>query len=132
MMPKLQKMVGVLQKASAPPPELALLEELLDAPDDFCLHLDGKALKGNHSRVQLDHCQCPWPSEQQAGGKPQGEEAQSIEKLRALYRTVLRLNAEEYEIIKKSPLQSIAAGIVVTPVNQSADFPDVRHGLSRH
>jgi hypothetical protein len=31
---KLQKVVDVLQQASAAPPEIALIEELLDAPDD--------------------------------------------------------------------------------------------------
>jgi len=31
---KLQKIVDVLQQASAPPPEVALIEELLDAPDE--------------------------------------------------------------------------------------------------
>lgn len=33
-MGKLQKMVQVLQEASAPPPEVAFIEQLLDAPDD--------------------------------------------------------------------------------------------------
>ncbi len=37
-MPKLQQIVAVLQQASAPPPELALLEELLDAPDEAALN----------------------------------------------------------------------------------------------
>ena len=31
---KLQQVVNVLQQASAPPPEIAFIEELLDAPDD--------------------------------------------------------------------------------------------------
>jgi hypothetical protein len=33
-MGKLQKMVQVLQEASAPPPEVAFIEQLLDAPDE--------------------------------------------------------------------------------------------------
>ena len=33
-MGKLQKMIEVLQAASAPPPEVALIEKLVDAPDD--------------------------------------------------------------------------------------------------
>jgi hypothetical protein len=36
-MGKLQKMVQVLQEASAPPPEVAFIEQLLQAPDDAAL-----------------------------------------------------------------------------------------------
>jgi hypothetical protein len=34
---KLQKVVEFIEKASAPPPEVALIEELLSAPDDKTL-----------------------------------------------------------------------------------------------
>ena len=36
-MGKLQKMLEVLQEASAPPPEVALIEQLLEAPDDAAI-----------------------------------------------------------------------------------------------
>jgi len=36
-MGKLQKMIQVLQEASAPPPEVAFIEQLLQAPDDAAL-----------------------------------------------------------------------------------------------
>ena len=36
-MGKLQKMVEVLQEASAPPPEVAFIEQLLEAPDDAAM-----------------------------------------------------------------------------------------------
>ncbi len=37
-MPKLQQVAAVIQQASAPPPELALLEEMLAAPDEAALN----------------------------------------------------------------------------------------------
>ncbi len=115
MMPKLQKIVGVLQKVSAPPPELALLEELLDAPDEILAEfLAGKALKGNHSRVQFDHCQCSLAQRGTGGRETARRRSPDHRKTpRPLPDRAQVLNAEEYEIIKKSPLQSIAAGIFV-------------------
>ncbi len=47
-MGKLQKMVEVLQEASAPPPEVALIEKLLDAPDDAAIE---KMLNDNSDLV---------------------------------------------------------------------------------
>jgi hypothetical protein len=47
-MPKLQQIVNVLQQASAPPPELELLEQLLDAPDETAL---GKMLEQHAEEV---------------------------------------------------------------------------------
>ncbi len=47
-MGKLQKMVQVLQEASAPPPEIALVEQLLQAPDDAAVE---QMLKENDDMV---------------------------------------------------------------------------------
>jgi thioredoxin-like negative regulator of GroEL len=47
-MGKLQKMVQVLQEASAPPPEIALVEQLLQAPDDAAVE---QMLKDNDEMV---------------------------------------------------------------------------------
>jgi len=92
-MPKLQQIVAVLQQASAPPPELALLEELLDAPDEVAL-----------SNMLEQHAEEITPelgsiianilarSEEQAGNKPKAEDAQTIEKLRNLYKLVLKFS----------------------------------------
>jgi len=92
-MPKLQQIVAVLQQASAPPPELRLLEELLDAPDEVAL-----------SNMLEQHAEEITPelgsiianilarSEEQAGNKPKAEDAQTIEKLRNLYKLVLKFS----------------------------------------
>ncbi len=47
-MGKLQKMVQVLQEASAPPPEVAFIEQLLQAPDDAAVE---QMLKQNDAMV---------------------------------------------------------------------------------
>jgi len=47
-MGKLQKMAQVLQEASAPPAEVAFIEQLLDAPDDAAIE---KMLSGNAAVV---------------------------------------------------------------------------------
>ena len=47
-MGKLQKMIEILQTASAPPPEVAFIEQLLDAPDDASLE---KMLESNEGMV---------------------------------------------------------------------------------
>ncbi len=94
-MPKLQQIVGVLQKMSAPPPELALLEELLDAPDEGALN---KLLEQHSKEITPEFSSIIANvlnrSEEQTGGKPQGEDAQAIEKLRNLYRTVLKFSMQ--------------------------------------
>ena len=90
-MPKLQQIVAVLQQASAPPPELALLEELLEAPDEAALN---KMLEQHNAEITPELssiiANILARSEEQAGPKPQGEDAQTIEKLRTLYKAVLK------------------------------------------
>jgi hypothetical protein len=95
-MPRLQQIVTVLQQASAPPPELALLEELLDTPDEAALN---KMLEQHAEEITPEFssiiANILARSEEQAGTKPQGEDAQTIEKLRALYKTVLKFSMKK-------------------------------------
>jgi hypothetical protein len=90
-MPKLQQIVSVLEQASTPPPELTLLEELLDAPDEAALNnmlqQHAKEITPELSSVIANILA---RSEEQAGAKPQDEDAQTIEKLRSLYKAVLK------------------------------------------
>jgi hypothetical protein len=90
-MPKLQQIVSVLQKVSAPPPELALLEELIDAPDEAAL----SALLDQHANEITPEFNAILAnilarSEEQSGGKPECEDALAIEKLQLVYRAVLK------------------------------------------
>ena len=95
-MPKLQQIVAVLQQASTPPPELALLEELLDASDEAALN---KMLEQHSEEITPELSSIIGNilarSEEQAGAKPQGEDAQTIEKLRALYKAVLKFSMKK-------------------------------------
>jgi len=95
-MPKLQQIVTVIQQASTPPPELALLEELLDASDDAALN---KMLEQHAEAITPELSSIIGNilarSEEQAGAKPQGEDAQTIEKLRALYNAVLKFSMKK-------------------------------------
>jgi hypothetical protein len=95
-MPKLQKVVGVLQKIGGPPPELALLEELMDAPDDTTLNsLLEKHVNEITPEFSSVVANVLAHSEEQAGANPEGEDARSIEKLRNLYRTILRFSMQK-------------------------------------
>jgi hypothetical protein len=95
-MPKLQQILSVLQQASSAPPELALLEELLDAPDEAELQ---KRLEQHTDEITPELSSIIASvlsrSEEQAGEKPQGEDAQTIEKLKHLYKTVLKYSMQK-------------------------------------
>jgi len=95
-MPKLQQIVTVIQQASTPPPELALLEELLDASDELALN---KMLEQHAEEITPELSSIVGNilarSEEQAGVKPQGEDAQTINKLRALYNAVLKFSMKK-------------------------------------
>ncbi|HTX91026.1 MAG TPA: CpXC domain-containing protein [Anaerolineales bacterium] len=95
-MPKLQQIVAVLQQASAPPPELALLEELLGAPDEASLN---KMIAEHASELTPEFSSIVANvlarSEEQAGAKPQSEDAQTIEKLQQVYRAVLKFEMQK-------------------------------------
>ena len=95
-MPKLQQIVNVLQQASTPPPELALLETLLDAKDETALN---KLLEEHTQEITPELSSILASilarSEEQAGAQPKGEEAQAVEKLRALYKAVLKFSMKK-------------------------------------
>ena len=96
LMPKLQEIVAVLQQASAPPPELALLEEMLAASDETALiqmieqHAAEMTPEFNSIVASVIS-----RSEEQAGGKPSGEEAQMLEKLQVIYRAILKFTMKK-------------------------------------
>lgn len=96
LMPKLQKMVGVLQKASSQPPELELLEELLGAPDASSLN---KLLEEHSKDITPEFssiiANVLARSEEQVSADPKSEEAQTVEKLRSLYRSVLKFSMQK-------------------------------------
>jgi hypothetical protein len=96
LMPKLQQIVTVLQQASAPPPELALLEELLDAPDEAALN---KMLEQHTEEITPELSSIVASiitrSEDQAANNPQGEDARTIEKLSALYKAILKFSMKK-------------------------------------
>jgi hypothetical protein len=95
-MPKLQQVAAVIQQASAPPPELALLEELLAAPDDLALN---KLIEQHAADITPEFSSIVASviarSEEQAGGKPAVEEAQMLEKLQVIYRAILKFSMKK-------------------------------------
>lgn len=96
LMPKLQQIVAVLQQASAPPPELALLETFLDAPDEAALN---KLIEEHAAELTPEFSGIIAGvlnrSEEQSGGKLEGEEAQMMEKLQVIYRAVLKFTMQK-------------------------------------
>lgn len=93
-MGKLQKMVEVLQEASAPPPEVAFIEELLEAPDDAAIE---KLLSENEDKINegLTNTLGGLMAQLEAQGQG-GEQAKELtEKLESLYKTVLKLSMKK-------------------------------------
>jgi hypothetical protein len=92
VMPKLQQIVAVLQQASVPPPELALLEEMLTAPDETALN---QMIEQHSAEITPDFCSIVanviTRTEEQTSGKTPGEEAQMVERLQVIYRAILKL-----------------------------------------
>jgi hypothetical protein len=95
-MPKLQQVVAVLQKASAPPPELALLEKLLEAPDEAALN---KLLEEHAAEITPEFNavigNIITRSEGEGGGKPNAEETQMMEKIEQVYRAALKFTMKK-------------------------------------
>lgn len=84
---KLQKIVEVIQKASAPPPEYELLEKLLSAngEEDIQKELDTNAEKITPEFIQL-------LSGVISQAETQGEEEEIKEKLKIIHRLALKLS----------------------------------------
>jgi hypothetical protein len=93
-MGKLQKMVQVLQEASAPPPEVAFIEQLLQAPDDAAME---QMLKQNDAMVNQQFLEAlsglVAQMESQGGGNP---EAKAMgEKLGEVYKVALKYSMKK-------------------------------------
>ncbi len=96
LMPKLQQIVAVLQQASAPPPELAILEEMLAAPDETALN---KMIEQHAAEITPEFSSIVASvisrSEEQAGGKQSGEEVEMLVKLQEIYRAILKFTMKK-------------------------------------
>jgi len=93
---KLQRIVAILQQATAPPKEYEILEKLLDAPNETALN---KLLEKRAKEITPEFVQfvsgVVAQTESRAGEKPQGEEARVVERLQALYRTILKFSMKK-------------------------------------
>jgi len=93
-MGKLQKVMEVLQEASAPPPEVDFIERLLEAPDAAAME---KLLNENEAMVNDDLLSTLtglMAQVEQAG--PGNAEAQAVgEKLQQVYKAVLRFSMKK-------------------------------------
>ena len=88
---KLQQVVVVLQKASAPPPEVALIQELMEAPDEATLR---KAVEEHKELITDEFIQTLGSILAQAQSGEQKQDPQVMERLQALYRMVLRMSMQ--------------------------------------
>ncbi len=97
-MGKLQKMLEVLQEASAPPPEVAFIEQLLEAPDDAAME---KMLADNEDMVNeemMNMLSGLMAQLEAQGGQagPGGEQAKELnEKLEKVYKTALKVSMKK-------------------------------------
>jgi hypothetical protein len=96
-MGKLQKMVEVLQEASAPPPEVAFIEQLLEAPDDAAVE---KMLSENEDKVTEDFTNTLGglmaQLEAQGSTGQGGEQAKELtEKLETVYKLALKFSMKK-------------------------------------
>ncbi|MBN2147442.1 MAG: CpXC domain-containing protein [Anaerolineales bacterium] len=85
---RLKQIQEVIEEASAPPPELALIEELLDSPDDDSLL---RSIEARRDEIT------PEFMEMLTGlaARPQeGQDPQITERIQALYKAVLRLSMQ--------------------------------------
>lgn len=87
-MGKLQKMVQVLQSASAPPPEVAFIEQLLQAPDEAGME---QMLTENDEMVNQQFVDALSGLVAQMESQPDNPEAKDMaEKLTEIYRVALK------------------------------------------
>jgi len=93
---KLKQIVAVLQQASAPPPELALVEEMLAAPDDAALD---KVFEQHSAEITPEFSSMVASiltrSEEQYGAKASGEEAEMLSRLNKIYRSALKFSMKK-------------------------------------
>jgi hypothetical protein len=93
---KLKQIVSVLQQASTPPPELALVEELLGAADDASMN---KLLEQHAAEITPEFssmiASVLTRSEEQAGAKPSSDDAEMIKRLEKIYQAALKLSMKK-------------------------------------
>jgi hypothetical protein len=88
-MEKLQQIINVLQQASAPPPEVALIEELLEAPDDLARR---KLMEEHRQEITPEFLQMISGLLAQVQQYEQDQEL--VDRLKALNRQVRRFSME--------------------------------------
>ncbi len=94
-MGKLQKMVEVLQQASAPPPEVAFIEQLLEAPDASAL---GKMLNENAEAVTdqfMEYLSGLVTQIETQAGQGNAEAKALADKLGEVYKTALKFSMKK-------------------------------------
>jgi hypothetical protein len=94
-MGKLQKMLEVLQAASAPPPEVAFIEKLLDAPDQAALQ---KMLTANESLINDSFMEALNGLVAQVdaqAGQGSAESKGIAEKLQQVYKAALKFSMKK-------------------------------------
>jgi hypothetical protein len=93
-MGKLQKMMQVLQEASAPPPEVAFIEQLLQAPDDATLE---QMLKQNDAMINQQFLEAlsGLVAQMESQGADNPEAKAMGEKLSAVYKVALKYSMKK-------------------------------------
>jgi len=92
-MGKLQKMAQVLQEASAPPPEIAFVEQLLQAPDDAGVE---QMLKDNDVMVNQQFLEALSGLVTQMEAQGENPEAKAMgERLGEIYKTTLKYSMKK-------------------------------------
>ncbi len=95
-MGKLQKMIEVLQTASAPPPEVAFIEQLLDAPDDASVE---KMLAQNEGMVNDSFMEAlnglVAQIDAQANQGSNAEAKRLSDKMQQVYKTALKFSMKK-------------------------------------
>jgi arsenate reductase-like glutaredoxin family protein len=93
-MGKLQKMMEVLQEASAPPPEVAFIEQLLESPDDAAIE---KMLAENEENINEDFMNTLGGLMAQLEAQGQGGEQakELIDKLESVYKIALKFSMKK-------------------------------------
>jgi len=92
-MGKLQKMIQVLQDASAPPPEVAFIEQLIQAPDDAAME---QMLKANDAMVNQQFLDSLSGLVSQMESQGDNPEAKAMgEKLGEVYKIALKYSMKK-------------------------------------
>lgn len=95
-MGKLQKMIEILQAASAPPPEVAFIEQLLDTPDEAGIE---KMLTANEGMVNDAFMEAlnglVAQVDAQAGQGNNAEAKKLAQKLQSVYKTALKFSMKK-------------------------------------